>query len=222
MHPNHAHRQSKVEHSRVAHITKGYASGGAVHADAGEDAAQIKHMVKKAALKVHGKGAKHRADRPMRASGGRVNKSGKTTVNVVIAPQGGDKPPMMPPGVGAMPPMAPKPPIAPPMAGPPPGGPPMMPPPGMPHARGGRAYAKGGAVKSGPGWTESMTDRKPFVLKSANNKDDAKQIGRGKPVTYKRGGAVEASNSVSPASKLPGGAGGGEGRLAKARRARAA
>lgn len=34
---------------------------------------------------------------------------------------------------------------------------------------------------------------------------------------YARGGAIEASDAVAKATKLPGGAGGGKGRLAKAR-----
>jgi hypothetical protein len=66
-----------------------------------------------------------RMDRAPRAAGGRTPK-GKTTVNVIVAPQGGDKPPMpmaMPTGAPAM---APKPPMMP--YGPPPG---AMPPPGM-------------------------------------------------------------------------------------------
>lgn len=90
-----------------------------------------------------------------RARGGRAKKgSGKTNVNVIIAPQGGAPgagapPPMpMPPPAMAKPPMAPPPMMKPPM-GPPPGGPgaglPMAPgapggmPPGLipPRAAGG-------------------------------------------------------------------------------------
>ncbi len=68
-----------------------------------------------------------RMDRAPRAAGGRTPK-GKTTVNVIVAPQGGGQPaaPMaMPPG-GA-PPMVPQRPLMPPAA-PAPG---AMPPPGM-------------------------------------------------------------------------------------------
>lgn len=247
-HPHAEHRQNKVERSRVSHITKGYASGGAVHSDEAEDKALIKKEVKKTALKMDGKHPKERADR--RARGGRTKHkgSGKTNVNVIIAPHSGAPaggPPMAPPGVGAAP-MPPRPmPMPPPGAGGPPG---AMPPPGMaPHKSGGRAYAKGGAVKSGPGWTESMDDRKPYVSTDSNNKSDGKDIGRGKVVTYakggkvgqtptgtnpkadtgggiigrKAGGRVEAPNGKSGMGpKFDGGGGGGIARLEKAKRAR--
>jgi hypothetical protein len=123
------------------------------------------------------------------------------------------------PGPMAAAPMPPKPMLPPPGAVPPPGlG--AAPPPGMPpRAHGGRAYKHGGGVKSGPGWTESMKAREPYVDKSSDNKDDQKDIGRGRSITYRRGGAVEASDAVAPATKLPGGSGGGKGRLAKAKRA---
>lgn len=254
-HPFSEHRQTAKEHSRVAHITKGYASGGAVHSDEAEDKGLVKKMVKKTALKMDGKKAKHRMDRPHRAKGGRVKKGGKTNVNVIVGqhPGMGAAPPMMPPpGAAAAPPMMPHPPMppvggppgAPPIGAMPPGGAPgmPMPPPGMPHKNGGRAYAKGGAVKSGPGWIESEKNKTP--VQHADGKDDGKDIGRGKVVTYKKGGRVgqtptgsnpdadtgggilkratggpiEAPAKMGP--KLSGGAGGGEGRLEKAKRAR--
>ena len=185
MHPYSENRQSKVEHGRVGHITKGYASGGAP-----------KHKSK-------GKGNTH--------------------VNVIVAGHGG-QPPAAPPlaGVGA-PVGAPPPPrpVMPAPAMPPAGGglPPGLPPmgPGGLRKYGGRAYAKGGAV-SGPAWTSSMKNREPFVLKTDNNKNDKKDIGRGKPITYKTGGAVEHPVKGAMAPSLPGGAGGGKARLAKARR----
>jgi len=70
-------------------------------------------------------------------------------------------------------------------------------------------------AKSGPGWiesTEHMT--KTWGLPGKN---DGANIGRPKPITYAAGGAVEAKKKMGP--KLPGGAGGGLGRLAKAKRA---
>lgn len=92
--------------------------------------------------KVDGEAPRHRMDRPHRAHGGKVVKKG-TTVNVIIAPQGGaPKPPMpMPPpgGLPMLPPGAlpPRPPVAPPMAAP--GLNPGAPPPGMmPRKSGGR------------------------------------------------------------------------------------
>src|ERR1700687_6026631 len=98
-------------------------------------------MVKPSALKMDGKKAKHRMDRPPRAKGGRVKgKHAKTNVNVIVAPQGGHPglggpPPMVPPPAGAMlPPGAA--PVMPPRPMPPPGGPMAgppgaIPPPGM-------------------------------------------------------------------------------------------
>ena len=62
-----------------------------------------------------------------------------------------------------------------------------------------------------------------------NNKDDSKDIGRGRVVTFAsggkvkrffaKGGRVESPDGVAKASMLPGGSGGGKGRLAKERRA---
>lgn len=155
-HPFNAHRSHQHERDRVSKIAgqsskpKCYARGGSVHGDEAEDRDLIRKEVKASALKSDGKAPKQRADKPARrANGGKVKgKSGKTTVNVIVAPSGGDKPPMAPPMAGmgpppAMPPMPPKPP----MAGPPaPGGPPMAPPPGLggmppPRAKGGRVHA---------------------------------------------------------------------------------
>lgn len=225
-HPYAEHRQHKVEHSRVGPITKGYAAGGAVHADASADAALIKKSVKKSALKVDGKHASHRADRPHRARGGRAHKGGKTVVNVIA---GGQHPGMMAPPPGGPPAGAPPmpPPMAPPMAAPAmPPRPPMMPPmggapgmpPGMPprHA-GGRTYKAGGRVADGPAWKEGT--RNGTQVQHTDGKGDGKNIGRGKVVTFRTGGAVESSKGVAKATKLPGGSGGGEARLAKEKRA---
>lgn len=98
--------------------------------------------------KVEGNEPRHRMDRPHRAHGGKVAKKG-TTVNVVIAPQGGGSPasgpPMPPPAPPMMPPPGAMPPPRPPMAGPPVG----MPPPGaapmMPRKDGGRVHMTAGA-----------------------------------------------------------------------------
>ncbi len=226
-HPHAAHRQTKVEHSRVAHITKGYAAGGAVHADEGEDRSMVKKMVKKTALRMDGGAVKARSDRPGRARGGRApkGKHAKTVVNVIA---GGGHPPMMPPppmaaapGGPMPPPMPPRPPMPmppPPMGGGAPGMPPGMPPPGMPPRQaGGRAYAKGGAVKSGPAWKEGL--RSGTQVQHTDGKNDGKDIGRPKPITYKTGGKVESPQGVAPATRLPGGSGGGEARLVKEKRA---
>lgn len=91
------------------------------HPDEAEDKALIKKMVKPSDLK------------PGYAKGGAVKSKGKTTVNVIVAPQGGDaQKPMMPPQMppqGAPPMPPPRPPMAPPPGGP--GGPPGAMPPGM-------------------------------------------------------------------------------------------
>jgi hypothetical protein len=234
-HPHHAHRQTKVEHSRVAHITRGYASGGAV-CEAPNKPGELKKSYKERdSQAVEGGSAKERLDRPgraMRAKGGAVNRAhggkvGKhkgTNVNVIVAPQGGAPHPGMmapPPGVGAAgpPPMAAPPPRPMPPAGMPPGGPPMAggaPPPGMPPRRsGGRAYAKGGAVKSGPAFEEGLKSGTP-VQHNESGKNDQNDVNRGRVVTFRTGGGVKAGM----APKLPGGAGGGEARLAKERMAK--
>lgn len=194
-HPFQAHKDHKVRHERVAHITKGYASGGGVHSDVAEDRRLVKKMVKPAALKVDGEHGRHRSDRVNRARGGKVKgKSAKTNVNVIIGqPQGAPPVPVPVPAGGP-------PPVPPPAAAGPPPRPPMMPPPGVgvpgamapagigPRAHGGRAYAKGGAVKPGPAFKEGV--RSGTQVQHSPNKNDLKDIGRGKPVTYAKGGRV--------------------------------
>lgn len=64
---------------------------------------------------------------------------------------------------------------------------------------------------------------------TGNNKDDSKNIGRGRVVSFATGGGVrsfrayggrvESPDGVAAATKLPGGSGGGEARLAKEHRA---
>ena len=67
-------------------------------------------------------------------------------------------------------------------------------------------------------------------LSHSDGKDDGKDIGRGRVVSFRTGGGVhktfrafggrvESPDGVAKATKLPGGAGGGEARLAKERRA---
>lgn len=91
------------------------------------------------------------------------------------------------------------------------GGAPM---PGMPPRKaGGRAYATGGGVKSGPTWDSSRNAG--TQVQHSDGKNDGANIGRKKPVTYKTGGAVEHPVHGGMAPRLPGGAGGGEARLAK-------
>ncbi len=236
MHPHQEYRQDKVEKRRVHDLTKGYAAGGAVGID---DAAEDERMYRKTDKpeakrsyegRMDGGAVKARADH--RARGGRTKHKGRghTTVNVVV-PHAGGGAPVPPPAAVAPPPVHP-PMVAPPMGPPPmaaPAGPspgmagpprPMMPPPGpggMPmREHGGRTYARGGGV-DGPAWKEGLRNMtQPWNLPGKNTKD---KMGRGKPVTYATGGKVEASNAVS-APHLPGGSGGGEARLAKARMAR--
>lgn len=220
-HPFQEHRGHKHEKSRVAHIAHGYAHGGAVHEDEAEDRKLIKREVKADCMKPHraaGGAVAARADKPKRAAGGRTHKKGgHTSVNVVVAPQGGaPNPGMMPhPAMAGPPPGGPPPGMPPgappPGAGGPPGMPPGMPPrppmagpPGMPpRSTGGRTYARGGGVKDGPTWKEGL--RNGTQVQHVSDPNDVKDMHRGKPVTYKKGGAV----------KMEYGAGGGEGRLEK-------
>lgn len=192
-HPHAAHRQHHVEKRRVHHLTKGYAHGGAVHSDAAADAAMIKRMVKRKALKMHGGKVHHRADK--RARGGRTkHKAGKTVVNVISGHQPSPMiAPNMPPPAAAAPMPVPVRPPVPVGAAPLPGGPPLG-----PRASGGRAYKRGGAVKSGPAWTESMDNRKSFVNSASRgyNKDDQGDVGRGRQITYARGGKVHSDEAA--------------------------
>lgn len=259
-HPMNHVRQSKVERSRVGHITKGYAKGGAVHGDEAQDRKLFKKMMK-SEMHAEGEKSKHRADRPRRAKGGKVKKNAKTIVNVITGHPGNGlppPPPMAPPGppmgiapAAAMPP--PRPPMGPqPAVGP--GGPPPMP----LRAKGGRVtkgtavfeegqkagtpvqhdrgkndldqlgrgkpitYAKGGSVSKkgrGDGGDAGLPDRLHF---SANEKPSSKGIYAANSDTTReraRGGKVESSDAIAPATKLPGGAGGGLARLAKEHRA---
>lgn len=110
------------------------------HPDEAQDKSLIKRMVKAEDLK------------PERARGGSVKGKKGTTVNVIIAPQGGQKPgmPMPPPGMPPPQPTMIRPPVAPPMSGPtgmPPGGP-GMPLQGMPA---GMMRKDGGRVHKYPG-----------------------------------------------------------------------
>ena len=242
-HPHNEHRAHKVEHQRVKHLLgHEYGSGDVGHAGQKAPSHRMAHKGV-VTMRMDGGRVNERPDR--RARGGRTgHKKGHTNVNVIVAPHpgGGAPPPMAaPPMPMARPPMPMPPPGAggpPPGAGLPPGlaGPPGMPPPGLRKA-GGRTYAKGGRVgdkedsthagpkdsakgspnKPGPGWTESTR----HMTKGMNlaGKNDGQELNRGKPVTYKTGGRVDAPQGVAKATFLPGGSGGGLARLAKAKRA---
>ena len=239
-HPHAEHRQHKVERSRVAHLTKGYAKGGAVKGDAsiGKQALSL-HAKEHKALHAEGHESKHRMDRPKRAKGGRVGKkskgNGKTIINVITGghPAGGAAPPMPagpPMGIAGPPPGAMPPPGAPPLGARPPmpmpppgaGGPPGMP---MPMRK------RGGRVNQGsPVFEESR--RAGTQVQHSDGKGTANQpknLNRGRVVTFAcggkvksfraYGGKVESPQGVAKASYLPGGSGGGEARLTKAHRA---
>lgn len=232
-HPYAEHRQTKKEHSRVGHITKGYASGGAVNRT--EDDRKVRKMSASQEREVNPEGgvSPHRADRPKRAKGGKVKgkHNSKTIVNVITGghPAGGAVPPMPAPPMGIAPPGAMPPPMAakPPMPIPGPG----MPPPGglppMPmRAKGGRVH--GGSGKGyGPAWKEGL--KAGTQVSHDDGKNDLVEMNRGRQITFKSGGAVksfrayggkvESPDGVAKATRLPGGGGGGEARLAKAHRA---
>lgn len=216
-HPMNEHRQHKVEKSRVAHLTKRYASGGAVNRT--EDDAKVRKMSASQEREVNPEGgvSPHRMDRPKRAKGGRVKGNAKTIINVITG--GADKaaPPPMPMGIagpppGAMPPpMAAKPPMMPPpgVGGPPPGGPPMP-----MRANGGAVKSKGMNVG-----TKVSHDNGKSDLPDMNRKRVVTFATGGAVKTFMAGGRVESPNGVAKATMLPGGGGGGEARLAKAHRA---
>lgn len=151
------------EQSAKGRAAKARAMGGKVHSDAAEDKKIVKKMVKPEALTG-------------RAAGGRAPSKGKpkskgkarTTVNVVVAPRGGDRPvpvPVPASGAGGGPgAMTSRPPVPPPpgAGAPPPGvgalaGPRPMPPGAGPmkkggavkRANGGAAYTAGAATGEG-------------------------------------------------------------------------
>lgn len=218
-HPMNKFRQSNVERSRASTMLSGYAKGGGVHPDAEQDKKLIKKMLGKELGEIGGVKAKMRADRPHRASGGKVGKKATTVVNVITGGQ--QQPPAPPPMMPPPPAMAPPPPPPP---GPPPGamaGPgPGMPPPGaggsppMMRARGGGVKSKGMDVGT--------------KVQHDHSHNDLKDMNRKRVVTFNTGGGVksfmaggkvgrlEAPQGVAPATNLPGGSGGGKGRLAKA------
>ena len=172
-------------------------SGGraASHGDEAEDRALFKKMMSE---HEHHKGRHHRA------AGGRTGHKGKGkhVTNVIVAPQGGhDRPMPMPVPMGGPPALPPRPPVAPPPGppGPPPGlgGPPGlpggMPPPGL-RKRGGRVGVQNQGPgdkmpENPPGWTESAKHKTP--VQHTDGKTDGANIGRGKPITYRRGGGVK-------------------------------
>lgn len=227
-HPYAGHKQTSVEHRRVGHITKGYASGGAVRGYSDDDS-KVRKMSPSLEKEVNPEGgvAKHRMDRPGRAKGGKVKgkHNAKTIVNVITGghPAGGAVPPMpmAPPPAGLAgavlppPPMAAKPPMMPP-PGPPMGGPPPMP-----------MRAKGGRVNEGTKVYE-QSKRSGTQVTHDTGKSDLPDMNRKRVVTFKAGGVVksfmaggrvEASDKIAPATELPGGSGGGKARLVKAHRA---
>jgi len=193
------HRQHKVERSRVATMTKGYAKGGMSHSDEAADRKLIKSMVQGAALKMEGGKAPARLDKYAR--GGKVKK-GTTNVNVIIAPPSGGN-------MGAAPPQS----LLPLAGGPPPpnmgAAPPPMPPAPQMQSRGGRTYAAGGKVGDGPAWKEGL--RNGTQVQHSDGKNDGSDIYRGRQVTYATGGPVEATGK---GPKLTAGDN-GEGRLQK-------
>lgn len=203
-------RGNDVAKSRVGHITRGYATGGAVQSDAPVDRKSGgRTMGKSLSLKMEGGIAKSRADRPGRARGGRAPKHKGNNVNVIIAPQGGSPGPAS----GMAGPVSPfQRPAMPPMPPPGVGGPGMMPPPGMPHAHGGRAYAKGGGV-----FAEGRSNGTKVQPSPGHN--DAKDMGRKKPITFATGGPVNAQPTGQHGPKFDGGGGGGKARLEKEARA---
>jgi len=208
-HPYASSRQSKVEHSRAGTLTKGYATGGAVHGDEAQDRKLVKSM-----LREH-----ERSEGEGRARGGRAPKG--TNVNVIMSPSNGQAvppPPMPMAGPVAAPPMPPpRPPMAPPPGAGmvPPGGPPM--PPGGPiRSTGGRTGYKSGGAVPGPAWNEGR--RNGTQVTHAPGKNDLKDMNRPPVITKATGGAVEHPMKGGRAPHLPGGAGGGLARIAKQHR----
>jgi hypothetical protein len=211
-HPFNKFRGDNVSRSRVADITSGYDGGG--KARPGLSATPVKQRA--------AGGAVMDDDGPLaRARGGRTKKAA-TVVNVIMGGQ--QQPPAAPPMPMPMPPPGP-------MAGPPPGPPPGMPPGGPPPGAMGpppgmmKPTGLGGPppmpMRARGGGVKSVGMDVGTKVSHDKGKNDLKDMNRKRVVTFNTGGGVKtfmAGGAVAPATKLPGGAGGGLGRLAKARK----
>jgi len=217
-HPYQSHKNHQVSKSRVSKITHGSASAKPkIHRATGGRVpdTEVQH-----AAKIEGEAMPHRADRPARKKGGRV-KGASVNINVISAPSAAPgvpgAGPGMPPGPPPMAPAGPPPGV---MAGGPPGMPPGMrppdaPPSGLPPMPGRKS---GGRVKSGPAWSEGLENGTPVEHDPGKNQKLLKPSPKPKRATGGKVGKLNAPQGVDPATKLPGGAGGGLGRLAKARK----
>ena len=216
-HPYAKFRQGNVERARAGALTS--------EAKSFTDNASDISSIKKSLGDIGGTKAAMRMDRPQRASGGKVKKSGTTVVNVITGGQQQPAPPPMPMSPPPGPPPVPPGPPGPPPGGPPPGamgpgGPMAGPPPGMPmRASGGGVKSKGMDVG-----TKVQHDKAKAI--------DIKNMNRPRVVTFNTGGGVKSfmtgggvkgvvlkggtPKTADQDSKLPGGSGGGKGRLAKA------
>ncbi len=194
-HPSHKHGGHVDGHKRKHRLDRKHrAKGGRAHGDEAEDRKLFGKM-----LKEH--------DRKGHAAGGRAHhgKKGHVTTNVIVAPQGGGNRPAggPPPALAAPPPRPPMPPPGGPpgMAGPPgigAGGPPGMPPGMPPRKRGGRVGVRnqgpeGPRGEDGAGWRSSEKNKTP--VQHTDGKADGPNIGRGKPITYAKGGGVARGTS---------------------------
>ncbi len=221
--------KAHLDGKRSKHRLDRKAGGRARHGDEREDAALVKHMVKPESLKHRAKGGragKGKGKTVVNVIVGRGQQQDHAMGGAPMPPSTmGARPPMPPPPAAGPPPgLVPPPPggMAPPgmpsPGGPPPGlgaRPPMMPPPpGMPpRAKGGRIGVRNQGPgdkmpQQPPGWAESARTKTP--VQHTDGKTTGRDIGRGKPVTYARGGAA-GNRPVQPLpapSPGPGGVGG--------------
>lgn len=234
-HRSHKVEKERVGHiAGRSHYARGGAVSGEEDSDTASDKAIAKDAVHKHERKLHkgqpmtklkaggaveGKAPKHHlGKRAHRAAGGKVGKhhKGKTIINIHAgqpAAAGGAPMPVPMPAAPMAPPMGPPPGGPPPgLGGAPPGmRPPGMPPPGMPpmRARGGKVTGKHDGPgdkmpQDPPGWTESKRHKTP-VQHTDGKGSETKDIGRGKPVTYRRGGAVKNASNAVPTTPAYGG-----------------
>lgn len=212
-HPFNKFRQSSVERSRVGALTQGYKGGGSVKANHESDQKLIRKMTGKDLGDIGGVKAAFRHDRPRRASGGKVGKKATTVVNVITSGAQAPPPPppmLPPPGAMAPPPGPPPPPPGPPpgaMMGPPPGA--GGPPPGMPMR------ARGGGVNSGTK-VFNASEKAGTKVQHDPAHCEVGKLNRPRVVTFATGGGVKSFTAFRGRNSA-GGAGGGQGRLAKAK-----
>src|SRR5215510_1303106 len=204
MHPYREGGKSTAK-TKFRNILGGKHQDKAKHTDAPEDAALIKSMLAQhdEEMKPEGRKSGGRLDRYAR--GGRTKSP--TTVNVIVAPGGGDKQPLPLPLPAGGPPPPPPPPMPPrpPMAGPPgppgPAGPPM-PPPRLPPGGPPMMRAHGGRIQNRPKQILSDEEQAKFMERAHGGRAGSYISGDSGSNSLKRWANYARKNSYAKGGKV--------------------